>query len=87
MSVAPRPISLLITGDEEGTAVNGTLKVMNWMTANGEVPDHCPVGEFGFSAATSRKVDEAAPVVQIGGLAAIYRRLFKLYCAELPCPA
>jgi succinyl-diaminopimelate desuccinylase len=38
-------ISLLITGDEEGDAVNGTAKVLEWMAANGEIPDFCVVGE------------------------------------------
>lgn len=38
-------ISLLITGDEEGPAVNGTTRVLDWMEANGEIPDMCIVGE------------------------------------------
>ncbi|HEX9789203.1 MAG TPA: succinyl-diaminopimelate desuccinylase [Kiloniellales bacterium] len=38
-------ISLLITGDEEGDAVNGTRKVLDWLKARGEVPDVCLVGE------------------------------------------
>ena len=38
-------ISLLITGDEEGPAVNGTVKVLDWMQANGESIAHCLVGE------------------------------------------
>jgi succinyl-diaminopimelate desuccinylase len=38
-------ISLLITGDEEGAAINGTAKVHAWMTANGEILDGCVVGE------------------------------------------
>ncbi|WP_339634075.1 succinyl-diaminopimelate desuccinylase [uncultured Sneathiella sp.] len=38
-------ISLLITGDEEGPAINGTRKVLDWMTANDENIDHCIVGE------------------------------------------
>ena len=38
-------ISLLITGDEEGPAVNGTKKVLDWMAANGETIDVCLVGE------------------------------------------
>jgi succinyl-diaminopimelate desuccinylase len=38
-------ISLLITGDEEGPAVDGTVKVLEWMQANGQVPDFCIVGE------------------------------------------
>ena len=38
-------ISLLITGDEEGDAVNGTLKMVEWAAANGHRPDMCIVGE------------------------------------------
>jgi len=38
-------ISLLITGDEEGPAVNGTRKVLDWMAENGETIDACLVGE------------------------------------------
>ena len=38
-------ISLLITGDEEGPAVDGTVRVLEWMRANGQVPDFCLVGE------------------------------------------
>ena len=38
-------ISFLITGDEEGPAINGTIKVLEWMKANGHIPDHCLVGE------------------------------------------
>lgn len=38
-------ISLLITGDEEGPAVNGTDKVLKALAERGEVPDACVVGE------------------------------------------
>ncbi len=38
-------ISLLITGDEEGDAINGTTKVLDWLKARGEKIDHCVVGE------------------------------------------
>jgi len=38
-------ISLLITGDEEGEAVNGTVRVLDWLAARGETPDMCLVGE------------------------------------------
>ena len=38
-------ISLLITGDEEGAAVNGTVKLLEWLKAKGEKIDHCVVGE------------------------------------------
>src|SRR6185437_4729700 len=38
-------ISLLITGDEEGPATDGTVRVLDWMRAQGQVPDFCLVGE------------------------------------------
>jgi len=38
-------IVLLITGDEEGPAVNGTRRVLEWMRAKGERIDACLVGE------------------------------------------
>ena len=38
-------ISLLITGDEEGPAVNGTARVLDWMKDCGETLDGCLVGE------------------------------------------
>jgi succinyl-diaminopimelate desuccinylase len=38
-------ISFLITGDEEGPAINGTVKVLQWMKENDHIPNHCLVGE------------------------------------------
>jgi len=38
-------ISFLITGDEEGAAVNGTAKLLDWALAKGERFDHCLLGE------------------------------------------
>jgi len=38
-------ISLLITGDEEGPAVNGTVKMLEWLKDHNEIPDLCLVGE------------------------------------------
>src|SRR5215813_7568955 len=38
-------ISFLITGDEEGVAVNGTVKLLQWAKERGEVFDHCLLGE------------------------------------------
>jgi succinyl-diaminopimelate desuccinylase len=38
-------ISFLITGDEEGPAVDGTVKVLEWMRAHNQIPDFCLVGE------------------------------------------
>ncbi len=41
----PGSISFLITGDEEGPAINGTAKVLEWLIARGETLDACLVGE------------------------------------------
>ena len=38
-------ISLLITGDEEGPAIDGTVRVLEWMSKHGHIPDLCLVGE------------------------------------------
>ena len=38
-------LSFLITGDEEGVAVNGTVKLLEWAAARGETFDHCILGE------------------------------------------
>jgi succinyl-diaminopimelate desuccinylase len=42
---APGHICLLITGDEEGEAINGTTRVLDWMREHGKLPDFCIVGE------------------------------------------
>ena len=41
----PGSVSLLITGDEEGPATDGTVRVLDWMAAQGHTPDFCLVGE------------------------------------------
>jgi succinyl-diaminopimelate desuccinylase len=38
-------ISFLITGDEEAISVNGTVKLLKWVTERGEKFDHCVLGE------------------------------------------
>jgi succinyl-diaminopimelate desuccinylase len=38
-------ISFLITGDEEGASINGTVKLLDWAAAKGEVWDAAIVGE------------------------------------------
>ena len=38
-------ISFIITGDEEGDADFGTVKMVEWLQANDQVPDACVVGE------------------------------------------
>ena len=38
-------VSLLITGDEEGPAINGTIKLLDWAAERGETWDAALVGE------------------------------------------
>jgi succinyl-diaminopimelate desuccinylase len=38
-------ISFLVTGDEEGVSINGTIKLLQWVAARGETFDHCVLGE------------------------------------------
>lgn len=52
-------VSLLITGDEEGVAVNGTVKMLGWLKERGENLDHCLVGEPTAAA-------QAGDVIKIG---------------------
>lgn len=52
-------ISLLITGDEEGPAINGTDKLLQWAKAKGETWDGCVVGE-------PTNPDKMGDVIKIG---------------------
>lgn len=52
-------LSFLITGDEEGPGINGTVKVLEWMKDNNHIPDFCLVGE-------PTSVQELGDVVKIG---------------------
>jgi succinyl-diaminopimelate desuccinylase len=48
LKTTPHPrhsIALLLTSDEEGPSINGTAKVCEWLTAQGERLDYCIVGE------------------------------------------
>lgn len=38
-------IAFLITSDEEGIAINGTVKVVEWLLERNEIPEWCLVGE------------------------------------------
>src|SRR5919107_499545 len=38
-------LAFLITGDEEGPAVNGTAKLLDWARSRGEIFGHCILGE------------------------------------------
>jgi succinyl-diaminopimelate desuccinylase len=52
-------ISFLITGDEEGVAVNGTVKLLQWAVGRGEKFDHCVLGE-------PSNVNELGDCIKIG---------------------
>ena len=52
-------ISFLITGDEEGVAVNGTFKLLKWAADRGEKFDHCVLGE-------PSNVNELGDCIKIG---------------------
>ncbi|MCB2097330.1 MAG: succinyl-diaminopimelate desuccinylase [Parvularculaceae bacterium] len=66
-SIAKKPdgsIVMLITGDEEGPAFNGTRKVLDWMRARGEEISHCLVGE----PSSSEKLGDMIKVGRRGSL-------------------
>jgi succinyl-diaminopimelate desuccinylase len=52
-------ISFLITGDEEGVAINGSPKLLQWAAARGEKFDHCVLGEPG-------NVSELGDTIKVG---------------------
>jgi len=52
-------IALIITGDEEGDAIDGTVAVLDWMRERGEAADFCLVGE-------PTSVTELGDVAKIG---------------------
>jgi len=52
-------ISFLVTGDEEGVAVNGTPKLLKWAATRGETFDHCVLGE-------PSNVEELGDTIKIG---------------------
>lgn len=49
-------IALLITGDEEGDAFNGTTKVLGWLKDKGIQLDHCIIGEPSSLAAVGDQI-------------------------------
>src|SRR5262245_48635531 len=52
-------ISFLITGDEEGVAINGTIKLLKWAVERGEKFSHCILGEPG-------NVEELGDTIKLG---------------------
>ena len=52
-------VSFLITGDEEGVAINGSPKLLKWAAEHGEKFDHCVLGEPG-------NVDTLGDTIKLG---------------------
>ncbi len=52
-------LSFLITGDEEGPAINGTRKMLEWLRDNDITIDHCLVGE-------PSNPDEIGDMIKVG---------------------
>ncbi|HFD15170.1 MAG TPA: succinyl-diaminopimelate desuccinylase [Rhodospirillales bacterium] len=61
-------IALLITADEEGEAVNGTRRLLEWAAARGERLDACLVGE-------PTSVEEVGDLAKIGRRGSLTGRL------------
>ena len=59
-------IAFLVTSDEEGPAVDGTARVVEWLQARGIVIDHCLVGE----PSSRRHVGDVVRVGRRGSLSA-----------------
>lgn len=57
-------ISFLLTTDEEGPAINGTYKVLEWLQANNEILNACLVGE----PTNPHKVGEMVKIGRRGSL-------------------
>ena len=59
-------IGFLVTSDEEGDAINGTAKVMQWLTSQGIGIDYCLVGE----PSSSERLGDVVRVGRRGSLSA-----------------
>lgn len=64
----PGAVSLLVTGDEEGPAINGTVRLLEWAHARGERFDACLVGE-------PTSVERLGDVAKIGRRGSLTGRL------------
>jgi len=62
-------IGLLITSDEEGPAIEGTVKVMEWLGKQGTTIDYCVVGEPSC-------VENLGDTIKIGRRGSLTGRLF-----------
>ena len=66
-------ISLLITGDEEGIAINGTKRVVKYLKKEREKINFCLVGK------TMHKIDESVSVSDLSKLTKIYTNILENY--------
>jgi succinyl-diaminopimelate desuccinylase len=62
-------VALLITGDEEGVAEDGTAAILDWMAQSGERLDHCIVGE----PTCPEKMGETVKIGRRGSMSAFFR--------------
>ena len=62
----PGSIAFLVTSDEEGPAVNGTARVVEWLQARGTAIDYCLVGE----PSSRERVGDVVRVGRRGSLSA-----------------
>ncbi len=62
-------IALLITGDEEAQAIDGTRAILDWMDEAGERLDHCIVGE----PTSAERLGDAIKIGRRGSLTARLR--------------
>ena len=71
LSGGPRPgrLSFLITGDEEGPAINGTVKLLEWAAEHGHRFDACIVGE----PTNASRIGEAIKVGRRGSVSGTIR--------------
>ena len=64
----PGSLSFLITGDEEGDATDGTTRIVSWLKEQGEVIDHCIVGE----PSSSGRIGDMIKVGRRGSINALF---------------
>jgi succinyl-diaminopimelate desuccinylase len=81
-------ISFLITGDEEDVAVNGTVKLLQWVAARGETFDHCVLGEpsnveaMGDTIKIGRRGSQSGTLIVDG----VQGHVAYPHCAQNPVP-
>jgi succinyl-diaminopimelate desuccinylase len=74
----PGTLSLIITGDEEGAATFGTVKLIDWMRERGICPDLCLVGE-------PTSANRLGDMVKIGRRGSVNIWIEGPCCLSAPC--